>query len=48
MDWDYLYQERAAIKQCLGNMSREQAEKEAREEVDALKPYTESRSLWNY
>jgi hypothetical protein len=37
-DWlNELYEERAAIKEYLGGMSREQAEREAKLEIDALR-----------
>jgi hypothetical protein len=35
--WPELYEERAAIKQYMGGMSREQAEREAKLEIDALR-----------
>jgi hypothetical protein len=36
--WQELYEERAAIKEHLGGMSREQAEREAKAEIDAMRP----------
>jgi hypothetical protein len=41
MDFDYLYEERAAIKEFCGGMSRSEAEASARTEIDAMKPMVE-------
>ena len=37
INWEEMYEERAAIKQYLAEMSKEQAEKEARQEVNRKK-----------
>ena len=48
MNWQELYEERAAIKQYHGNMSKAQAEKEARQEINRMKrDYETGRQIEN-
>ena len=45
VDLNELYEERAAIKQYMGGMSREQAEREAKLEIDAMRAPKEAMLL---
>jgi hypothetical protein len=44
-DFDYLFNERVAIKEYDGKMPREQAEREARAEISAMMPLREELRL---